>query len=274
MFACFTTRLPRFALLLVTGLCCCTAAWSEDSKRLLSAGLEAARWQEYGNSDVRLLSESGLRLTLAAAWEDLFPDNPFARINASSRIYTGGLSYDGQTQSLDPNASGIYISSTSRYTGFNAEVETLFDLESLSTAALFGIGVDLWRRAIDNAHDAKGNGVSGFTEDYQVLYAKLGLQKEIRSAFGRSRMRIGIKYPLRINERASGISPELHPGRRVSLFMAYRADLATYRPSIIEIYYEGLRLSASPAVVDEFGNAWMQPPSHQDIIGITFGIPF
>jgi len=239
----------------------------------LFAGVEASRWQEFSDGDKRLLSENGPRLALGARWESI-PDNRNVRFNANSRIYFGLLSYDGQTQSIDPNANGVYISSTSRYSGFSTELEMLFDTGSPSLAGLMDIGIDLWRRDINNSSDAKGNDVSGFIEDYQVFYTKLGAQKEIRDTYGRSLLSIGIKYPLKINEHASGISPTLHPGSAISLFAAYRIDLVDHSRTSINIYYEGLRLSASPSVQDQFGYFWMQPRSHQDTVGVTIGIPF
>jgi hypothetical protein len=269
----FTTYLSRIILLLVSGLLFCHSAWSATGSRYIFAGVEATRWQEFNDADKRLLSENGPRLTLGAAWESS-PGDQHIRFNANSHIYAAMLSYDGQTQSIDPNATGVYISSTSRYTGFSAELATLFDLGTPTLAGLLGIGVDLWRRDIDNASDAKGNDVSGFIEDYQLLYSKLGIQKEIRGIYGRSKLSIGIKYPLQVNEHASGISPALHPGSAIALFAAYRIDLADHRQTSINIYYEGLRLSASPSVQDGVGNYWMQPRSHQDTVGVTIGIPF
>jgi len=265
----------RIILLIATSLCLCKPAWARDDiSRYISFSIEAARWQEFSQSDNRLLSESGPRLSFTAGWQNLFPDNRFARFNATGRIYAGDLGYDGQTQSINTSSNGIYVSSTSHYSGFNADMEALFGLGTQSTTALLGIGTDLWRRDIDDATDAKGNNTSGFIEDYQVLYTKLGLQKEINDIYGQSRARFGIKYPLRINEQASGISPELHPGRRASLFASYRLILATQRQTIFEVYYEGLRFSRSPAVTDQYGYSWRQPRSHQDTIGITFGIPY
>lgn len=264
-----TTYLSGFIFIIITGLCFCNTAWPATFDRYIFAGIEASRWQEFSDTDNRLLSENGPRLTLGANWESI-PDSRRLRFNASSRIYFAALSYDGQTQSPIAANSNIYISSTSRYSGFSAELETRFNLGSPSLAGLLNIGVDLWRRDIDNARDAKGNSVSGFTEDYQVLYSKLGVQKATQDIYGRSLLSLGIKYPLKIDEHASGISQTLHPDRAVSLFVAYRVDLTDHRQTSINIYYEGLRLSASPTVA----GGWYQPRSHQDTVGVTIGTPF
>lgn len=266
---------PRVSalILLSISLGYCHMAWSATIERYISAGIEVSRWQEFSAADKRLLSENGPGLTLGASWENI-PAHRGLRVNARTQLYSAILSYDGQTQSLDPNASGVYISSTSRYSGFSAELEMLFSLASPSLAGIVDIGADLWRRHIDDSSDAKGNSVSGFIENYQLLYSRFGLQKEVRDIYGRALFSIGISYPLKVNENASGISPTLHPGRAVSLFVACRLDLADRRRTSINIYYQGLRLTASPTVVDQYGNYWMQPRSRRDTVGVSIGIPF
>ena len=143
---------------------------------------------------------------------------------------------------------------------------------SRNTALLLALGIDLLRRDIQDSIDAQSNLVGGFTEDYQVIYSRLGLQRQDQGTYGTSQTRFGIKYPLRIDEQVIGIT--LNPERNWSLFASYRLDLADRRHTIIEVYYDSLRLNPSAAVTDQYGDAWLQPQSQQDSIGIMLGIPY
>lgn len=251
-------------------------AWGKQTeiKHYLTAGIDLFRWQEFDANQTRLLSEQGPRLSLQAGWDDVLSADRFGQINLRARLYSGDINYDGQTQSLlDPTKDGIFISSTSRYDGFGAELENLHPLNNHHNVALFlGLGVDLWRRDIQDSIDAQGNPAGGFKEDYQVLYSRLGLQRQDHGIYGSSQIRFGIKYPLRIDEQVIGIT--LHPGQDWSLFASYRLNLANHSSTIVEIYYDSLRLATSPIITDQYGASWLQPQSHQDSIGIMIGRPF
>ena len=246
-----------------------------ETQRQLTAGVELFHWQEFDpGSPLRLLSEQGMRLALQANWNNVAPANRIGTINVKTRVYSGALNYDGQTQSLlDPTKNGIFVASTSRYNGLDAELESLSPLHGHKDAALLlSLGIDIWRRNIQQSIDAQGNSIEVAVEDYRVLYSRLGLQWQKHGIFGTSQTRIGVKYPLRIDERAIDVT--LHPGRSLSLFAAYRLNLADNQNTIVEIYYDSLRLAQSPVVYDQYGNPWLQPESRQDSVGIMVGIPF
>jgi len=267
----------RALLIIAVSLLWWPNAWSShtESKRQLLAGVELFRWQEFGANQERLLSEQGARITLQGNWDNLIPANRLGQINLMARVYSGDLNYDGQTQSLTPALDGIFVASRSRYDGLDAELQALHPLKKLdNTALLLSIGFDLWRRDIQDTTDAQGNPVSGAIEDYQLLYTRLGLQKQHHADFGSSRTRIGIKYPLRVDEQASGIGPTLHPGSKWSVFASYRLNLANRRHTIIDIYFDSLRFAPSPTVTDQYGDPWLQPQSQQDTLGIMLGVPF
>jgi len=258
-------------------MCWQTVSWCSQSEnhRHLTAGVELFDWQEFDpNTSKRLLSEHGARLTLQAGWDNLRPVERFGPINFKTRIYSGAIDYDGQTQSLiDPSKTGIFVATTSRYIGLGAELEKLYPLkEQRNTNLLLALGVDFWRRNIQKNIDAQGNPVAGASEDYLGLYSRLGLQWQNQNTFGESQARFGIKYPLRIDERTIDII--LHPQPSLSLFAAYRLDLADTNHTIIELYYDSLRLDTSPVVYDKYGSPWLQPKSQQNSVGIMIGIPF
>jgi hypothetical protein len=247
---------------------------ASETKRHLAAGMDLFRWQEYDSNQSRLLSEQGLRLSLQAGWDDILASHHSGKINLLARLYSGDINYDGQTQSsIDPTKNGIFVSSTSRYDGLGVEIEGLHPLKgSYDNALLLGLGIDIWRRDIQESIDAQGDLIGGTTEDYRVLYSRLGLLWQNHGPYGHSQIRAGIKYPLRIDEQVIGIT--LHPGRNISLFTSYRLSLNDHRNTTITIYYDSLRLNSSPVVTDQNGDPWLQPQSQQDSIGIMIGIPF
>lgn len=268
-----TTVCKQLLIIVLTTAIWPATAWSTEHIRYLSGGLELSRWQEFDSSNIRLLSEHGGRMAIKVEWDNLAPR--FGPINFIGRFYNGNLSYDGQTQSINnPSQNGVFIASTSQYTGISTELEATHPVNNRGLNAFVAAGLDLWRRDIQSSMDARGNGVFGFSEDYQVYFSRLGLEQNSTGTFGHSRARIGLTLPLLINEQAAGIDPELHPGRNISLMLSYRLELNNRRHTRIEFYYDSLRLSASPVVIDQLGNPWLQPKSHMDTVGIMYGIPF
>ena len=255
-----------------------STAWCSSqsaSRGQLTAGLELFHWQEFDtNSPLRLLSEQGARMTLQTGWNDVFHDTRFRGININAHLYSGAINYDGQTQStIDPTKNGIFVASTSRYKGLGLELEKLSPLKNNDHAAMMlALGGDIWRRSIEQSTDAQGNPVSGASEDYRVVHSRLGLQWMTRGAFGDARLRLGIRYPLWIDEHTADIT--LRPEPAVSLFASYRLSLADKYNTIIDIYYDSLRLKPSPVVIDQYGDPWLQPESKQDNVGLMIGFPF
>jgi len=254
-----------------------SAAWCSQSANQgqLTAGLELYHWQEFDPySPLRLLSEQGARMTVQAGWDDVLRRTRFRGINVITRLYSGAINYDGQTQStIDPTKDGIFVASTSRYNGLGIEVEKLSPLRDHERAAiLFSLGGDAWRRSIEQSIDAQGNPVSGASEDYRLVHSRLGMQWMTRGAFGNTRLRLGIRYPLWLDEHTADIT--LHPKPAVSLFASYRLTLADQYNTIIDIYYDSLYLRPSPVVIDQYGDPWLQPESRQDSVGLMIGFPF
>ena len=254
-----------------------STAWSSPpaNRGQLIAGVELFHWQEFDPySPLRLLSEQGARMILKAGWDDIFHNTRFRGININAQLYSGAINYDGQTQStIDPTKNGIFVASTSRYNGLGLELEKLWPLKNHDNAAMMlALGGDIWRRSIQQSTDAQGNPISGASEDYRVVHSRLGLQWMTRGDFGDARLRLGIRYPLWIDERTADIT--LHPEPAISAFASYRLTLADKYNTIIDIYYDSLYLKPSPVVIDQYGDPWLQPESKQDSVGVLIGIPF
>jgi len=254
-------------------------ALSAEYARHIYGGLEMTRWQEFGANNTRLLSEHGLRAIVKVDWENLFPR--LGLINFSAQYYRGNLCYDGQTQSVSSNQiDGFFISSTSQYAGIITELEGLYPINQKGLRLLAAIGSDVWRRNITPSTDSQDNAVSGATEDYQMLFTRMGIETSHAHTYGNSKTRLGLKYPLKVNEQAAGITPQLHPGRNLSLFASHRLEINDNRHITYEIYFDSLRLSPSPAVFSHIDPSTNnpryvhQPESHLYTIGIVVGKRF
>jgi len=241
-------------------------------------GIEYFQWEEFNASGNRLLSEHGPRFFLSFTSQDLLStrDKVFATLQA--RFYAGNVDYDGQTQvtiggALVPSLSGIYLPSTSRYTGFNLEALSGWDVFPThpGTSLLVALGTDVWKRDIANGIDARGNSVSGIQEDYKVIYSRLGLNFEKSHQHWTCITRIGFKRPLWTDEQVAGLNLTLEPGKQWSFFASYQLGVKTEsdKEYFIKAYYDSYRFSASPVV-----NNFLQPESQLDTFGVSLGSTF
>jgi len=270
---------PLILLVLILGWNSNLLAANDNSHaRNYDFGIEYFQWEEFDSAGNRLLSEHGPRLFLGFTSQDLLPtrDNVFA--TARVKFYAGNVDYDGQTQVtiggvLVPSLSGIYLSSTSRYTGWNFEAHSGWNVLPThpDISIIATLGAESWQRDIANGTDARGNTVSGIQEDYKVIYTRLGLEFEKSHKHWRCKTNIGFKRPLWTDEQVAGLNLTLEPGKQWSFFASYQLGVKTEseKEYFIRTYFDSYRFSASPVV-----NNFQQPESQLNTFGVSLGSTF
>jgi hypothetical protein len=239
----------------------------------VNAGVESFRWEEF-NGNQRLLKETGPRLVIGFTLDNLTQGNQANPYSAEARVYLGVVNYDGQTQ------SGVPLTTDVDYFGVSAEVMGGLRLAgSLRMDLLGGLGVDTWKRDLQDGVTANGSVAQGYQEDYFILYGKLGPGFLFQSEARRAYLQLGLKYPLYINERAylSNIGfdsdVELVPGKQLSGYAKWTMTWGreTDKPRFgVSIYYDSFRFSASDSKTVSAGGALYsvhQPESRMDVLG-------
>ena len=250
----------------------------------LSAALESYRWEEFSTSGTRLLEESGPRLRLTAALDNMqrSSDGGIYRLNAS--VYGGQVDYDGQTQggtpaTTDTNYFGYLFEGLG---GFRFGAATGFDV-------LGGIVVEGWRRELLNGRTVTGVPVQGYTEDYLTALGKIGLGGYYHAENWRAQLHLGAQRPLKTYERVylsdAGFDDDvtLHPGRDTSGFARLQVGVGPVTSrAFVALYYDGLRLKQSDTATVSSATLCgptgictvTQPKSQRDIVGLEVGLAF
>lgn len=225
-------------------------------------GSEYYSWNEYDNGR-HLLEENGPRFFVgidANNYRDLW------QYTLSGRLYTGRVSYDGQTQIGTPH------STDTDYNGFDAELTFARRLDTGSPtpsnwSLLFSAGYNGWRRNIRDA-----NGVAGYVEDYQIGYGRLGLLYRGDSQWT---AQVGVKRPFYTTEQV-GLSrfgyddPTLSPAPLPSLYASFNYPLN--RDWGLLGYYDSFEFDKSHTEALTIGGVPVgtvyQPQSSYQTIGI------
>ena len=236
-------------------------------------------WQEYG-SGPRLLREQGPQFGVGAAVAlDLLKTEQSGSFTFRGKgdFFGGVVEYNGQTFSNDPAMDGRPVKTDVTYLGMNTQVDIgwRFPVGKLSLEPFAGLGFSWWLRDLhDSTSTRSDNGnlfsVSAYTEFWTVFAGRFG---------GRLRVDLnddwqifcvgGAKFPFSVENTidvASIGDVTLKPKGEWSAFGELGFRYRRFRPSV---YYEGLRLAASPAVY-----GYYQPRSEADIVGLSFGILF
>jgi hypothetical protein len=254
--------LPMRYLTLLLVLFTCQGVAAEQG---LAFGSEYVSWRERASDGGgQLLEESGLRafIDLSAQGEL----NESVDSDASLRIYSGRIAYDGQYQ------DGTPAESNTNYLGLQLRLDTLHPLRRGNESVLLGIEYEAWLR------DILGRG--GYEERYQLAAIRAGWQ----TGDGRDwRLNLGINFPFWLDERVAlegvGYASDvtLTPKGDFGFFIGYEQNLgSSWR---LKGYYRGLRLrrSAGERVYyppDDVYHEVHQPESHFDAIGIALGFRF
>jgi hypothetical protein len=239
----------------------------------MNAGLESFRWEEF-NGDQRLLKETGPRFTVGFMLDHLQQADQANPYSLEAHAYLGVVDYDGQTQ------EGISVKTDVNYFGINAEAMGGVRLAgSLRMDLLGGLGVDTWSRDLQDSTAANGSAVSGYQENYFIIYGKLGPGFLFQGETRRSYLQFGIKYPLYTFEQAHladigfDSDVDLSPGKQVSGYAKWQMNWGreTDKPRFgVSIYYDSYRFSASDSKTVSAGGYLFrvyQPESRMDVLG-------
>lgn len=216
-------------------------------------GLENFSWYEYEPGSGReLLNEKGLRTFVGFRSQRQLKTTVQESIG---RLYFGTVDYDGET------LTGIPVTTDTAYIGYNIEVNFSSGILGGSDPwdSRFGIGLDYWQRDLKDTTSG-GSPVYGYTEQYTIIYARLGAGYKIRNWD----VRLGMKLPFYTREQVSLINGlVLKPKGTISLYSS--VDYAYNNGRSISMYYDTYRFNQSDPSM-----GYLQPESHQDTMGINF----
>lgn len=235
------------------------------------AGLavEQFTWTEKSDTGVRLLRERGPRLVANLEWMNTQrPDLTYGYIG---KLYLGKVAYAGQTQ------AGAPLTTTTAYDGSSHEFQLNFlgNIKQHSLDYVAGIGLDTWKRAINNQPRLDP------VERFKIVYLRAGVSVPSRTERGLY-FSGGIKYPIQITEKVDSASngldsnSTLHPGKEVSYYseVVYKFHDTSWR---VSLYYDGYRFARSSNVAAQVGGRPVlvhQPQSAMDRVGIKVATYF
>lgn len=262
----------RRTLLLAALLFVCGAmpAESVELRALyLYPSVRQFNWEE-SDSSGRLLKEQGVIYGAGVVVAiDLIRTGAGALTATAKGELSGGLvDYDGQTQP----PSSIPLQTDVTYLGAKEELQLGWTVAqgSLLLQPFAGVGYRWWLRDLHDTVASNGTThVQGYTEEWQMLYGRTGLAAEYRLSenwrlFGAT----GATYPFytgnSVDVAGSG-DITLKPESRWSPFGELGLRYKNFRPSI---FYEGVRLGRSPLARVNANNAFYQPDSREDVIGV------
>ena len=241
-------------------------------------------WQEFNDTGSRILKESGYLYGVgAAAHLDLYAKSLVMR--AGGELFGGQVNYDGATTDVNPALSGLPVKTDVNYFGTRIESDLgwRFELDNGLFTPFAGLGYRFWLRDLQDSNTVDRSGtplaVSGITEQWQSLYARLGLSCEWPVSPDLTlTLSGGGKYPFynRNTVDFAGVGDRtVEPGGRLSWFAELSGQYRMIRPSI---YYEGFRYSRSSDVFAYHDTSLgrgvyiHQPKSESDTFGIRISI--
>lgn len=233
----------------------------------ISAGTESFNWKEYDSSGIRLLKEDGLRHFVAFDANntiDSYWDSDF-----SGRLYSGTVDYDGQTQ------SGIKVATDTDYDGFQLEAGFRYYPVSQNRVSLnqgrggirMAVGVDVWRRKLNDARLSDGSVILGYTEEYTTTYGRLAAYY---GGGGWYTLSAGVKYPFVTTEHVSlkdiGLPSDvtLRPQGRFSPYANIELQLSRHWG--VQLYYDSYNFAESDSEMVGIYSV-TQPKIKQQVIG-------
>jgi hypothetical protein len=239
----------------------------------VAAGAEYFQWQEFSDGGSRLLEETGPRYFIEVAGAN--PLNPDWQVDFGGRFYSGTVYYDGRTQP----PSSIPVTSDTDYNGFRAEFgftrNIRAGIEAVDARWLirFALGLDQWRRSLQDSALPDGRTVSGYMERYASTYAKLGASYLREGVWS---IGLGAKAPFHTSEKIGNFpgvneTVTLNPEGQLSLF----ADLSYFLTAQwrVAIGYDSYRFARSDPVAVG-GLAFTQPESTQDTLSLALHYRF
>lgn len=229
----------------------------------LGGGVEWYQWEEFADNGDKLLSETGPRYFVEVKgtnrveprwWQDLV-----------CRLYSGTVGYDGETM------KGTPITTDTDYSGLRAEIGFSYLSERRKSATTdgdwlirFAVGIDSWRRGLQDSSTSGGAPVNGYSENYVVSYASVAGQY-LGSGW---RGGIGVMAPYYVDEKVSFISGDtLHPTGQLSPFVNVEFFVEKHWSVVLE--YDTYRFAKSDPVRIDSTTVAHQPESTRDSYSVS-----
>lgn len=230
----------------------------------IGGGIEQFSWQELDDAGGKLLKESGQRLYVSVASEEMVSDRWTYAFRG--RLYSGTVKCDGAA------VGGVSCSGNNAdYDGISAIIDFTGRLLSADGqysdwGLRFGIGGETWR------HHLQGS--NGYSDTYTVGLGRLGIAyTPPQGWFGEA----GAKYPLAVSEKVDlydGVT--LNPQGAFSLYATVGYNF-NWRWSV-KGYYDSYRFKASDSKALYDAGTYVsdisQPESKMDSLGINLGFFF
>ncbi|RNC73305.1 MAG: hypothetical protein ED859_00930 [Desulfuromonadales bacterium] len=236
-------------------------------------------WQEYDDNGSRIVRESGPIFGAGSiATFDLYQQSLL--LTGKAEIFGSVVNYAGQTQSDFSAFDNRPVDSDTTYFGGKVEADMgwRFSQTGGDIEPFIGAGYRVWLRDIQNSTSTTKAGtsfsVSGATEYWSTVYARLGLRAKTRINDSTTLfLEAGALYPLYTrNEALDTIAGDvtLKPRSDWSTFAELGIRYRSFRPAV---FYEGIRFRRSDDVYQAGYQIW-QPRSESDTVGISLGYFF
>jgi hypothetical protein len=213
-------------------------------------GLEDYTWTEQANLAIQP-KERGNRLAIFIDYANVKKDDYYFAY--AGKIYGGTVDYDSCTLgTCSPTIT------SSDYIGMYNEVKLIAPTTYVNGIASFGF--DYWTRNINNGLiQSLGISSAGYTEQYNIFYAKLGADVKIGSKVN---ILLGIKQTLQNNEQIINSSlPAIHPGSSTSPYLEASYIVAT--DMALGVYYDTYNFKGG----NPNSLGYFQPASKMQAIG-------
>lgn len=158
-------------------------------------GIESFTWREFTDG-TRAVKESGPRFGAGVNWRHEYQNH--STLQSAAEVFGGIVDYDGEACDI----AGACVPATSdvNYIGLRvkSDLGRSFGLTPVFFLEPFGgLGLDLWRRDVNEGTTEDGTPTAGYIEDWVTLHARLGLRGRIEftattAAFAEG----GIKLPV------------------------------------------------------------------------------
>ncbi len=251
------------------------------------AHMESFVWKEFDGT-TQLLKESGPLYGVGFTFHgDIGGEGASLTLTPRIEIFGGEVDYDGQA--CDGFGNCFPSMSDTGYLGLKLE----FDIggrfgSGINIEPFAGIGIREWWRDIQDTtayNPVSGflEPVSGYTENWNMFYGRLGIRGDIGSKESKMFFEAVARIPI-YNENTAYLSDisflyedvTMEPGKVVTLFAELGFKLHAFKMSA---FYEALRFSESKHVItyDPFSGFFMeswQPKSEADIFGVRIGAAF
>ncbi len=236
-----------------------SVSWADEID--IVAGVESFKWEEFEESGRSLLDETGRRYFVGVKGVDKLDSDWL--VDFGGRLYTGNVDYDGETQPV------VYpITTQTDYIGLRMELGFTHTIDTVEGAVdsawllRLALGLDQWRRSLQDTSIPTGEIVEGYDEYYFSNYARSGIQFRREDGFV---IGAGAKIPFYTSEEIDlgNVSITLHPKGQWSLFA--HMDVPINPRWGIEVIYDTYRFARSDSVRVGSYIVW-QPESHQDTL--------